>query len=105
MPDESDRADVVPTGTKGATRRTRLAALLLWDTDVFCPTLDISKDPSRAWRSCRDVSRLTEFLERCLAHPDRHEPRPEVPSGPSIPLGVYGRLESRDDGGLTWHES
>jgi hypothetical protein len=36
-------------------------------TDVFCPTLDITKDPVEGLSVVRDVLRLTAFVERCLA--------------------------------------
>ncbi len=45
------------------------------DTDVFCPSLDITKDPVDGLSVVRDVSRLTAFMERCLAQTrPRHEP-------------------------------
>jgi hypothetical protein len=39
------------------------------DTDVFCPSLDITKDPTEGVSIVMDASRLTEFLARCLSQP------------------------------------
>jgi len=36
------------------------------DTDTFCPSLDITKDPELGVSITRDTSRLTAFLERCF---------------------------------------
>jgi hypothetical protein len=37
---------------------------------VFCPALDITKDPIEGLSVVRDVSRLTQFLAKCLTPPD-----------------------------------
>ena len=70
MPDESDRADVLADWHEGA-RRGVLGSphFFCGDTDVFCPSLDITKDPVQGVSIVKDASRLTEFLARCLAQP------------------------------------
>ena len=106
MPDVTDRAAVLADWDEGQ-RRGVLGSphFFCGDTDIFCPSLDITKDPVEGVSVARDVSRLTEFLERCLAQPGRHEPS----AGPMvvclIPLGVSDIWVSNTDGGLTWHES
>ena len=68
MPDESDRAGVLADWHEGV-RRGVLGSphFFCGDTDVFCPSLDITKDPVQGVSIVRDASRLTEFLTRCLA--------------------------------------
>ena len=68
MPDESDRAAVLADWDEGK-RRGVLGSphFFCGDTDVFCPSLDITKDPVEGLSVVRDVSRLTAFVERCLA--------------------------------------
>ena len=70
MPDEADRVDVVADWHEGE-RRGVLGSphFFCGDTDVFCPSLDITKDPAEGVMIVKDVSRLTEFLERCLTRP------------------------------------
>ena len=70
MPDETDRADVVADWHEGG-RRGVLGSphFFCGDTDMFCPSLDITKDPAEGVMIVKDVSRLTEFLERCLTRP------------------------------------
>jgi predicted DsbA family dithiol-disulfide isomerase len=70
MPDESDRAGVVADWHEGQ-RRGVLGSphFFCGDDDVFCPSLDITKDPVKGLSIVRDTSRLTEFLARCLAQP------------------------------------
>ncbi|MGO8863661.1 MAG: DsbA family protein [Acidimicrobiales bacterium] len=70
LPDETDRAAVVVDWHEGR-RRGVLGSphLFCGDTDVFCPSLDITKDSVKGVAIVRDVSRLTEFLERCLVRP------------------------------------
>ena len=70
MPDESDRAGVLADWREGV-RRGVLGSphFFCGDTDVFCPSLDITKDPIEGVSIVRDASRLTEFLARCLAQP------------------------------------
>jgi predicted DsbA family dithiol-disulfide isomerase len=70
MPDESDRAAVVADWHDGQQRGVLGSPhFFCGDTDVFCPSLDITKDPVEGVSVVRDVSRLTAFLERCLARP------------------------------------
>ena len=105
MPDESDRAAVLADWDEGQ-RRGVLGSphFFCGDTDVFCPSLDITKDPVEGLSVVRDVSRLTAFVERCLAQPGRREP--SDPDTSLIPLGVYGMLGTATaDGGRRWHES
>ncbi len=70
MPDESDRAGVLADWHEGG-RRGVLGSphFFCGDTDVFCPSLDITKDPMEGVSIVRDASRLTEFLAHCLAQP------------------------------------
>jgi 2-hydroxychromene-2-carboxylate isomerase len=70
MPEESDRAGVLADWSEGV-RRGVLGSphFFCGDTDVFCPSLDITKDPIEGLSIVRDGSRLTEFLARCLAQP------------------------------------
>ena len=70
MPDESDRAGVLADWHEGV-RRGVLGSphFFCGDTDVFCPSLDITKDPVQGVSIVKDASRLTEFLARCLAQP------------------------------------
>ena len=68
MPDETDRAAVLADWHEGTRRGARGSPhFFCGDADVFCPTLDITKDPAEGLSVVRDTSRLTEFLERCLA--------------------------------------
>ena len=73
MPDESDGRR--NGGLARGQRRGVLGSphFFCGDADVFCPSLDITKDPVKGASIVRDASRLTEFLARCLAQPDRHE--------------------------------
>ena len=68
MPDESDREAVVADWHEGQ-RRGVLGSphFFCGDDDVFCPSLDITKDPVKGLSIVRDTSRLTEFLARCLS--------------------------------------
>jgi len=70
MPDESDRADVVADWHEGE-RRGVLGSphFFCGNESVFCPSLNITMDPDEGVSIVRDVSRLTGFLERCLAQP------------------------------------
>ena len=70
MPDESDRAGVVADWREGG-RRGVLGSphFFCGNTDVFCPSLDITKDPVQGVSIVKDASRLTEFLARCFAPP------------------------------------
>ena len=71
MPDESDRAAVLADWSDGQ-RRGVLGSphFFCGDTDVFCPSLDITKDPVRGVSIVTDAGRLTEFLARCLSQPE-----------------------------------
>jgi len=70
MPDESDRTAVVADWHEGQQRGVLGSPhFFCGDIDVFCPSLDITKDPVERLSVVWDVSRLTEFVERCLAHP------------------------------------
>jgi len=71
MPDESDRSGVLADWRDGQ-RRGVLGSphFFCGDTDVFCPSLDITKDPVRGVSIVNDASRLTEFLARCLSPPE-----------------------------------
>ena len=68
VPDESD-SDAVMADFYDGQRRGVLGSphFFCGDDEVFCPSLDINKDPVDGVSIVRDVSRLTEFLERCLA--------------------------------------
>jgi predicted DsbA family dithiol-disulfide isomerase len=71
MPDETDRAGVVADWHEGGRRGVRGSPhFFCGDTDVFCPSLDITKDSIEGMSVGRDVSRLTAFVERCLAQPE-----------------------------------
>jgi len=68
MPDDTDRAAVLADWGEGQRRGVRGSPhFFCGASDVFCPTLDISKDPVEGLSVVRDVSRLTAFVERCLA--------------------------------------
>ncbi len=70
MPDETDRSDVVADWREGKQRGVLGSPhFFCGDIEVFCPSLDITKDPFEGVSVVRDVSRLTQFLERCLARP------------------------------------
>ncbi len=70
MPDATDRAAVLADWDEGRRRGVRGSPhFFCGDSDVFCPSLDISKDPVEGLSVVRDVSRLTEFVERCLVRP------------------------------------
>ena len=68
MPDESDRAAVLADWDEGKQRGVLGSPhFFCGDTDVFCPSLDITKDLVEGLSVVRDVSRLTAFVDRCLA--------------------------------------
>jgi predicted DsbA family dithiol-disulfide isomerase len=71
MPDESDRAGVLADWSDGQ-RRGVLGSphFFCGNTDVFCPSLDITKDPVQGVSIVKDASRLTEFLTRCMSQPE-----------------------------------
>lgn len=67
-PDESDRVAVLADWDEGRRRGVRGSPhFFCGGTDVFCPSLEITKDPVGGLSVVRDASRLTEFLEQCLA--------------------------------------
>ena len=70
MPDETDHADVVADWHEGG-RRGLLGSphFFCGSSDMFCPSLAITKDLVEGVTITKDVSRLTEFVERCLAQP------------------------------------
>ncbi len=70
MPDESDHVAVVADWHTGVQRGVLGSPhFFCGGADVFCPSLDITKDAVRGVSIMRDAARLTEFLERCLAPP------------------------------------
>jgi len=70
MPDESDRADVIADWHEGIQRGVLGSPhFFCGDESVFCPSLDITKDPVEGVSIVRDVSRLAGFMERWLAQP------------------------------------
>ena len=70
MPDESDRADVVADWHEGVQRGVLGSPhFFCGNESVFCPSLNVTKDAVEGASIVRDVSRLTGFLERCLAQP------------------------------------
>ena len=70
MPDESDHADVIADWHTGAQRGVLGSPhFFCGDADVFCPSLDITKEPGRGVSIVRDASRLTQFLTGCFALP------------------------------------
>jgi len=72
MPDGTDRAAVATDLDEGR-RRGVLGSphFFCGSADVFCPTLDITKDPVAGLSVVRDAARLTAFLDRCLDRPGR----------------------------------
>jgi len=70
MPDESDRAAVLGDWDEGRRRGVQGSPhFFCADADVFCPSLDIAKDPAGGLSVERDASRLAAFLDRCFATP------------------------------------
>lgn len=70
MPDESDRAAVLADWHEGQQRGVLGSPhFFCGDADVFCPTLDITKDPLTGMTVTRDASRLVEFMDRCFERP------------------------------------
>ena len=72
MPDASDHAGVLGDWQEGQ-RRGVLGSphFFCGGADVFCPTLDISKDPVAGLSVVRDTAQLTAFLDRCFEQSDR----------------------------------
>jgi predicted DsbA family dithiol-disulfide isomerase len=71
MPDEADHAAVLADWHEGQ-RRGVLGSphFFCGDDDVFCPTLDITKDPVAGLSVVRDTAQLTAFLDRCFEQSD-----------------------------------
>ncbi len=68
MPDQSDHTAVLADWHAGVQRGVLGSPhFFCGAADVFCPSLDITKDPIKGVSIVRDASRLTEFLQRCLA--------------------------------------
>ena len=70
-PAEVDRSAVMDDWREGQ-RRGVLGSphFFCGDSDVFCPSLEISKEPGHGLSIARDGSRLRTFLERCLSDAD-----------------------------------
>jgi len=68
MPEQVDRASIEDDWREGQ-RRGVLGSphFFCGDASVFCPSLEITKEPGRGVSIVRDVSRLTAFLEGCLS--------------------------------------
>ncbi len=71
MPDESDRAAVLADWHEGQ-RRGVLGSphFFCGDTDVFCPSLDITKDPVEGLSVVRDVV-ASDGVPGAVPGPDR----------------------------------
>jgi predicted DsbA family dithiol-disulfide isomerase len=70
MPDESDRSDVVADWHGGIQRGVLGSPHFFCGSEsVFCPSLNVTTDHIESVSIARDVSRLTGFMERCLAQP------------------------------------
>jgi len=68
MPDDSDRAAVVDDWHEGQERGVLGSPhFFCGGTDVFCPSLAISRNPDERLAIIRDTSRLTAFVAQCLA--------------------------------------
>ncbi len=69
-PDDSDRDAVTADWHEGARRGVQGSPhFFCGDADVFCPSLDITKDPAGGLSVARDLAGLTGLLERCLEPP------------------------------------
>lgn len=70
VPDDSDTAAVLSDWSEGR-RRGVLGSphFFCGDVDMFCPSLDFTKDPRQGVSIARDGSRLAEFLAGCLGRP------------------------------------
>lgn len=70
MPGEADRQAVVTSWHEGQ-RRGVLGSphFFCGSTDVFCPTLKITRGPEHDVSIVRDAARLTEFFEKCFTGP------------------------------------
>jgi predicted DsbA family dithiol-disulfide isomerase len=69
-PDDSDRAAVRDDWAEGDRRGVQGSPhFFCGGTDMFCPSLDISRRPDDSLAIARDASRLTAFVDDCLARP------------------------------------
>jgi predicted DsbA family dithiol-disulfide isomerase len=67
MPEESDHAGVIADWREGQQRGVLGSPhFFCGDANVFCPSLEITKDPVKGISIAKDLPRLTEFLTRCL---------------------------------------
>ena len=71
LPDESDHVAVLADWREGR-RRGVLGSphVFCGEADVFCPTLEITKDPVAGLSVVRDTAELTAFLDRCFEQSD-----------------------------------
>ena len=67
-PDDADRADVMADWLEGQ-RRGVLGSphFFCGETNAFCPSLDITKDPVDGVTIVFNATRLTDFLDRCFS--------------------------------------
>ena len=71
MPDAADHAAVLADWQEGQRRRVLGSPHFFCGVDdVFCPTLDITKDPVAGLSVVRDTAQLTAFLDRCFEQSD-----------------------------------
>ena len=67
MPDQVDHEAVIADWRQGQDRGVRGSPHFFWcETNSFCPSLQITKDPEHGISIQRDATRLTAFLEKCL---------------------------------------
>lgn len=68
LPDPADAAAVLADWQAGRERGVLGSPhFFCGGTGVFCPSLDITKDPDNGLTVTRDMAGLTSFVERCLA--------------------------------------
>ena len=68
LPDDVDRRAVISSWRRGEARGVKGSPhFFCSDAEVFCPTLDISRDEAGAVSIALDVGRLRGFLDRCLS--------------------------------------
>lgn len=68
LPDDTDRALVRADWEEGKGRGVMGSPhFFCGDHDVFCPTLEITRDPDTGLAIRRDTDRLMAFLDTCLA--------------------------------------
>ncbi len=67
-PDESDHAAVIADWHEGQQRGVLGSPhFFCGESNIFCPSLDITENPGRGASIVTDTSRLTEFLNQCFA--------------------------------------